>query len=319
MEKREATDKQRWDKFVQKYGPRSGAFLYAWEWSEMARGQRHEFIEDGELVGLFSVGRVFLPFGRSYISGICGPIASNGEKILKILEALADDRSLFIRFEPSAIVASPRVRRTLSITPSVTLITSLEPSVQEILAKMHPKTRYNIGLAQRKGVEIKFLEPSDLNTVWPLFEETAKRDGFRLHPKIHYRNLLKLRNSDLRVFFAAAFFEDKPVAVNIMVDFIGTRTYLHGASSGENRNVMAPFLLHWELMKEAKEKGLKFYDWWGIVPTNNPKDPWVGITRFKKGFGGEVVSYPGTFDYVLRPFWYFMYRVARRLAWLVRR
>jgi len=318
MQKLEAFDKQKWNSFVQKYGPRSGAFLYAWEWSEMAHGERYEFFEGNELIGLASVGRIFLPFGQSYLSGICGPVASKKENILKALDGLVDNRSLFIRFEPSEKVESPRIKKTISITPAATLITSLEPSVHELLAAMHPKTRYNIGLAQRKGVEIKFFETKDFNTVWPLFQETAERDGFRIHPKKHYQDLLNLEGDSLRVFLVAAFFESKPLAANIMVDFHKTRTYLHGASSNQDRNLMAPFLLHWELMKEAKERGLKFYDWWGIASTDDPKDPWAGITRFKKGFGGEVVKYPGTFDYILKPFGYWLYQISRAIMRKIR-
>lgn len=311
MEKKEALDKRGWNDFVQKYGPRSGAFLYAWEWSEMAHGHRYEFIENNELVGIFSVGKIFLPFGQSYVSGICGPIASEENKILKILEAMADKDSLFIRFEPAVKIISSKIKKTVSISPITTLITILEPEIKELLAVMHPKTRYNIGLAQRKNLEVKFLSPEDLETVWPLFEETADRDGFRLHVKGHYRELLNLHGDDLRVFLVGVFLEGRPVAVNIMVDFQKTRTYLHGASSSRDRNLMAPYMLHWELMKDAKEKGLKFYDWWGIASTDDSKDPWAGITRFKKGFGGEVVKYPGTFDYVLKPLEYRLYKLFR--------
>jgi lipid II:glycine glycyltransferase (peptidoglycan interpeptide bridge formation enzyme) len=288
--------------------------LYAWEWSEIARGQRYEFVEGDELVGLASVGRIFLPLGLSYISGICGPVAVNDEKILKILACLADRRSLFIRFEPSIKVESPRVRPTVAITPPVTLITSLAPSLQDLLAAMHPKTRYNIGLAQRKNLSFRFLSVADFDLIWPLFQATAHRGGFRLHPKEHYHDLLNLHGGGLRVFLAAVFLGNKPVAVNIMVDFHEIRTYLHGASSEQDRNLMAPFLLHWELMKEAKTKGLRFYDWWGIASSDDPKDPWAGLTRFKKGFGGEVVKYPGTFDYVIKPFGYLFYKIFRCLA-----
>lgn len=319
MEKLEARGKQRWNNFVQKYGPKSGAFLYAWEWSELAHGQRYEFVENGELVGLASVGRIFLPFGQSYISSICGPIASDEKKILEILETLADERVLFIRFEPSIKVESPRVKKTIFITPITTLITSLESGTKDLLAAMHPKTRYNIGLAQRKNLDIQFLKAEDLDLVWPLFEETTRRDGFRLHPKTHYHDLLNLKGDNLHVFLAGVFFNNKPIAVNLMVDFYETRTYLHGASSGQNRNLMAPYLLHWELMKDAKEKGLKFYDWWGITSSDDPKDHWAGITRFKKGFGGEVVRYPGTFDYVLRPAAYLVYSVLRTIRRFVSR
>ncbi|MFH1088965.1 MAG: peptidoglycan bridge formation glycyltransferase FemA/FemB family protein [Candidatus Uhrbacteria bacterium] len=318
MEKKEALDKQKWNDFIKKHGPRSGAFLYAWEWSEMARGQCYEFLENGELVGVASVGYILLPFGQSYISCIAGPLAVKNETIIDILKMLVSENTLFARFEPDENIVSSKIKKTLTITPPTTLITSLEPSVQELLGKMHQKTRYNINLAQRKDVEIRFLTAENLDEVWSLFEETAKRDGFRIHSKKHYQDLLKIKGGNLRVFLVAAYFENKPLAANIMVDFNETRTYLHGASSSENRNLMAPYFLHWKLMKDAKEKGLKFYDWWGIAKTDDPKDPWSGITRFKKGFGGEVVSCPGTFDYVLKPFKYFIYNALRKIARKVR-
>lgn len=314
MEKRQALDKQKWNDFIKKYGPRSGAFLYAWEWSEMARGERFEFWENDKLVGVASVGYILLPFGQSYISCIAGPLTIEAEQVAEVLKNLADKNKTFIRFEPKVEINLPKTKKTLTITPPTTLITSLEPSIQDLLGNMHQKTRYNIHLAQRKGVEIKFLTAENLAEVWPLFEETAKRDGFRIHPKTHYQDLLKIQSDNLKVFLVAAYFENKPLAANIMVDFNGTRTYLHGASSNENRNLMAPYFLHWELMKDAKEKGLKFYDWWGIAKTDDPKDHWAGITRFKKGFDGETISYSGTFDYVLKPFKYFIYKALRKIA-----
>lgn len=318
MEKYEATDKQKWNDFVRQYGPRSGAFLYSWEWSELASGQRYEFYEEGEMVGITSTGRILLPLGQAYLSCICGPIATTVKNISKILELLSDHTLIFIRFEPAEEIKDWRVKKTRAITPATTLITSLSPEPKILLEKMHPKTRYNINLAQRKGVRIKRLAPPEIKKVWPLFLETAKRDGFRIHPQAHYNDLLNLKSDEIEVFLVAAFFEDKPLAVNIMVDFNGTRTYLHGASSNKNRNLMAPYLLHWELMKEAQEKGLRFYDWWGVAQDDNPKNSWAGITRFKKGFGGEIVSYPGTFDYVLRPIKYFIYKAFRSLRRLIR-
>jgi lipid II:glycine glycyltransferase (peptidoglycan interpeptide bridge formation enzyme) len=183
---------------------------------------------------------------------------------------------------------------------------------------MHPKTRYNISLAERKGVEIKFLSANDLSLVWPIFKETAERDSFRLHPKKHYENLLNLSSEELKIFLVGAFHEGDLLATNLMVDYQGTRTYLHGASSNKNRNLMAPYLLHWALLKDAREKGLKFYDWWGITSNNDPGDPWAGITRFKKGFSGETVNRPGTFDYVLRPTKYLIYNFLRKIIRRVR-
>jgi lipid II:glycine glycyltransferase (peptidoglycan interpeptide bridge formation enzyme) len=224
-----------------------------------------------------------------------------------------DDGRVFVRFEPLNDVKTFGFKKTFSVSPKTTLITSLEKSEEKLLSSFHQKTRYNINLAKRKGVKIEIAKAWELDIVWPLFEETAKRDGFRLHDKKHYEELLKLKSNNLKVFLAVAFYENRPLAANIMVDFNGTRTYLHGASSNSNRNVMAPFLLHWELLTDAQAKGLKFYDWWGIASSDDPKDPWAGITRFKKGFGGETVRSPGTFDYVLKPSGYLIYKIIRCL------
>ena len=283
----------------------------------MAGGERVGFFEGEELVGVASLATVLLPFDWSYVSCIRGPIFSRPE-IIKDALNLLDGNKVFVRFEPLSEIKISSLKKTFSVSPKNTLITLLEFSAEDLLAKMHQKTRYNINLSTRKGVSVKFLSAEDLSLVWPLFQETAKRDGFRLHDKKHYQDLLDLKSDELKVFLAVAFFEGRPLAANIMVDFAGTRTYLHGASSNIDRNVMAPFLLHWELIKEAKTKGLKFYDWWGIASSDNPKDHWAGITRFKKGFGGEVVNYPGTLDYVLKPFKYFIYNALRKIARKVR-
>ena len=284
--------------------------MHAWEWSELAGGERVGFFEGDELVGIASFALVPLPFDWSYISCVRGPIFSRPCVETEALKLLADGK-VFVRFEPLDDAKIFGFKKTFSVSPKTTLITSLEKSEEKLLSGFHQKTRYNINLAKRKGVKVEITNAWELDIVWPLFEETSKRDGFRLHDKKHYEELLKLKSNNLKVFLAVAFYENRPLAANIMVDFNGTRTYLHGASSNSNRNVMAPFLLHWELLKDARVKGLKFYDWWGIASSDNPKDPWAGITRFKKGFGGEVVEYPGTFDFVFKPFCYWFYQLAR--------
>jgi lipid II:glycine glycyltransferase (peptidoglycan interpeptide bridge formation enzyme) len=81
---------------------------------------------------------------------------------------------------------------------------------------------------------------------------------------------------------------------------------------------MAPYLLHWELMRDAKACGLRFYDWWGVAPVEAENHPWFGISRFKRGFGGEEVGALGTFDIVAKPVVYYFYRVARRVVKIAR-
>ena len=101
------------------------------------------------------------------------------------------------------------------------------------------------------------------------------------------------------------------VAANIMCFFGDTANYLHGASSNKHRDVMAPHLLQWKAVCDAKKDGFKYYDFWGIAPNDDPKHGWAGVTRFKKGFGGEQVNYPGTFDMVVSKKWYLIYKVFR--------
>jgi lipid II:glycine glycyltransferase (peptidoglycan interpeptide bridge formation enzyme) len=126
-----------------------------------------------------------------------------------------------------------------------------------------------------------------------------------------------LKSGECKAFLAFADFEGQSLAANLMIDSFGTRTYLHGASSNEMRNVMAPYALHAHLMKDAAEKGLTAYDFWGIAPPGSSEDhPWAGITRFKLGFSENVVSMPGTYDIPLSRFWYGLYKTARKLRGL---
>lgn len=229
--------------------------------------------------------------------------------------------AVFVRIEPAVAPTDRRARRTIDIQPSHTLITGLTKSSDDLLVGMHEKTRYNIRLSERKGVKVEVGSP-DFDGAWPLFEATGSRGGFRLHDRSYYERMLQALpppgpggawGGNARAFLAVARFEGKVIVANIMIDFGKTRTYLHGASSDEHRNVMAPFLLHWKLIEDAKANGLTAYDWWGVAPEGaSASHPWSGITRFKLGFGGERVDSPGTYDIVTDPLRYGVYTLARK-------
>jgi lipid II:glycine glycyltransferase (peptidoglycan interpeptide bridge formation enzyme) len=154
----------------------------------------------------------------------------------------------------------------------------------------------------------------EIDTVWEVFAKTATRGGFHLHPKSYYQTMLEVLDSgECRAFLATARVGESLIAANIMIDHAGVRTYLHGASDHEYRKLMAPYLLHWELIKDAQEKGMASYDWWGVAPPGEKNHAWAGITRFKEGFGGERIMYPGTYDLILRPGAYKAYELLRLL------
>ncbi len=148
-----------------------------------------------------------------------------------------------------------------------------------------------------------------------IMTETAERDGFQLHEIERYRTMLRvLTGNGCRAFLAMAWFEDKPLAANIMLDAFGVRTYLHGASSNLYRNLMAPYALHDFLIRDAQAADLKSYDFWGVAPLEAGDDhPWAGISRFKHGFGGQAVSMPGTFDIQKSALWFNLYKLAKKI------
>ena len=216
---------------------------------------------------------------------------------------------MFLRWDPlyPRQKKEKRVVKSIDIQPSRTLVLDLTSSEGELMADMHQKTRYNIRLAFRKGVKVREAKGGeDLEEFWRIMEDTARRDGFRLHPKQHYERMLETDPEMLRLFLAE--YDGRVVAGNIVSFFGDTVTYVHGASDIEYRKVMAPYALQWHSMEKGKEWGYKYYDLYGI-----DKNKWPGVTRFKKGFGGREVELPGTYDIIFQAGWYKVYDLLRRV------
>lgn len=314
-----------WNQEVLRLG---GGFLQSWEWgtfqekagAEIARWRGAAPEGAGNRAALALLVKRALPFGRSYWYCPRGPLGADAVEKLVASDALRG--ATFLRCEPSE--ALPAARKVRDVQPCQTLVVDLRQDSEALLAAMHEKWRYNIRLAERKGVKV-FLagahDPSALEIFWQLMSETTERDQFRAHEKEYYQQMLETLAGDpatdgktrpvARLVFAEH--DGKVLAANLMLYFGGTATYLHGASSRERREVMAPQALHWQAMQDAKSWGYADYDFWGVAPEGIEGHPWAGITRFKRGFGGRYVSYPGTFDLPLDHFWYTVYAFVRRL------
>ncbi len=312
---REITSQDEWQRLVAAQAPpRSGAFLQSWEWGafqqEMGRAVRRYVWEQGGKTACAQVVVAETPLGLSYPYAPRGPLG-DADAAMELLRAVGEKIGApFTRFEPLGSSAPPAARKTVDVQPAHTLIADLALPAEARSAAMHQKTRYNVRLAERKGVEVAF--DGKMEDAWPLFETTGRRGGFGLHSRRYYEAMLSaLRDDACRAFLAVARYQGEPVAANLMLDHGGTRTYLHGASGNRHREVMAPYLLHARLMEDAAARGLAAYDWWGIAPEGAQDHPWAGVTRFKLGFGGERVSYPGTYDLVLRPAAYTLYGLLR--------
>lgn len=308
---------QEWNKLVAQFAPPFGAFLQSWEWGEFQRtlGFRVERIHE-VVKGKTVIAQAIefpLPLKSSYWHVPKGPLGEASPKAAIDLLTKVLPRGAFLKLEPTI---QPRAgARAKDRQPSVTTIVDLTLSAAQIAENMKAKTRYNIRLAEKKGVTASVVELDRFEDLVRLMQQTAERDKFSLHEVDRYKKMLEvLTEPECHAFMAMAFYEDRPLAANIMIDAFGMRTYLHGASSNLYRNVMAPYALHDFLIRDAKAQGLLAYDFWGIAPPEAGEDhPWAGISRFKNGFGGSVVRMPGTFDISKNVVMYNLYKIAKKL------
>ena len=195
-----------------------------------------------------------------------------------------------------------------SVQPEWRWVVDIRSVEEQILSSMHQKGRYNIRVAERHGVAAG--PSSNLDTFSRLYQETAKRDGFSPRGSEYFQDFLHM------VPGATLFIASKnktPLAAAIVVFYGEVASYLYGASSTQDRQVMAPYLLHWEIIKEAKRRGCLRYDLGEVPPVDQPNHPLKGLGEFKMKFGGETIHLLGSWDKVFRPLWYNVFRVGEKL------
>ena len=179
-------------------------------------------------------------------------------------------------------------------------------NAEDIFQAFTSKTRYNIGLSQRKGVHIREYAGSDVipdfifDHFYALMQITGERDHFYIRNQAYFQGLLDALQDDARIFIA--YLHGQPIAGAIEV-FCGKKAwYLYGASSNEHRNAMPNYLLQWTMIQRAMDRGCDLYDFRGVPGNPSEDDPLYGLYRFKKGFNGELAEYAGEFSIVLNPF-----------------
>lgn len=188
-----------------------------------------------------------------------------------------------------------------------TMWLELNRSDDQILAAMKQKTRYNIRLAERKGVEVRIGTRSDLEYLYEIYAETSLRDGFVIRNKDYYLTLWSHFMQANMAEPLLAYVGDEIVAGLIVFYFAGRAWYLFGMSRESHREKMPNHLLQWRAIQRAKERGCLLYDFWGAPDAFVPTDRMWGVYRFKQGFGAEVVYTLGAWDYPCRIVLYTMY------------
>jgi len=334
------SDKQEYNQFVA--AQESGSFLQSWEWGSWQERlgrdiYRYWILSDiGDKVASVQLIKMPLPFGKYYLYAPYGPVMSEKLKVesKKLLQEVQKKfpEAVFIRIEPQHTsnfqlpTSNLSIRKSTNIQPAITMLLDVNKPDDVLLSGMHHKTRYNIRLALRHGVEIQnelVVTPGyGLYTreALDVILQTQTRQHYRGHSENYYENLINFfalhnNSGDLKLRIYKALYNKELLASAIMVDFGPTRMYLYGGSSEKYRNLMAPYLLHWQAIVDAREIGLKHYDFGGSEVAAGGER---GFTRFKEGFGGRVVTYAGAYDIINHQVFYKFYSIVRKFNRLIR-
>jgi lipid II:glycine glycyltransferase (peptidoglycan interpeptide bridge formation enzyme) len=162
---------------------------------------------------------------------------------------------------------------------------------------MKQKTRYNIRLAEKKGVVVRQGSINDFDSIYEMYAETSVRDGFIIRPKEYY---FQLWDSFIQAGMAIpliATVQGDPVGVLFLFYFNKKSYYLYGMSRDVHREKMPSYILQWEAIKLSKSLGCEIYDLWGAPDVFNPSDRMWGVYKFKEGLGGEVIQTLGAYDF----------------------
>ncbi|MBI3923875.1 MAG: peptidoglycan bridge formation glycyltransferase FemA/FemB family protein [Armatimonadetes bacterium] len=346
----------RWNAFVAE-SP-LGDVLQTVEWGEVKRPSGWEALHaavesEGRLTAAALIlKRKISPLGPSVFYCPRGPVLDYGDRetlttLLQGIRRLARrHRAILLKIDPPVESGHEDVVRTLhqegfrespdsqggfgGTQPRSVMKLDLSKSEEELLAAMKPKTRYNLRLAQRKGVEIvEGRSKQDLKVFYDLLLETAVRDRFRVRSYSYFETIWdKLVTTGLATLFMARVpAEDcagEGESIAGALSFVlgqsgscGQCWYVYGASSNRHRNVMPNYLIQWHLIQWAKSLGCKVYDFRGVSPQTEgvaTEEHLSGLNRFKTGFGARYVEYIGEFDLPLSRIGYPLWTVAKPWA-----
>ncbi len=278
--------------------------IQSWEWGEFRKSLgitvlRYGLFRGNKLKTVFQLTIHHIPFTNYYVGYLPkGPYPDRA--FTNALKSIGKAHNCaFIKLEPNVQVTSNKAQVTRDFIKSIkTLFTKynfildLTKSEEELLKNMHPKTRYNIKLAQKHGVRVEEKVDDEAFKIYlKLYFETTKRQGYHGHNKHYHKKVWEtLRKTDMARLLVA-YFKNQPLTCWMLLNFKDTLYYPYGGSSKIHPEVMANNLICWEGIKLGKKMGLKKFDMWGA-------DFRYGFHKFKQGYGGELVEYIGTFDLV---------------------
>lgn len=322
MNIREVTDRGAWELFWESHAP--GALFQSWLWGEVIKRQptalfRFGLYDGSELVGIFQIVTVRARRG-TYLHVRHGPITHTSDSgvwdnIIGYLREFAKKESAaFIRMSPPMEDSDTNLTftRSLGMIPAAIhevdaercCVLDITPDEDILLAGMRKSTRYEIKRAIKEGVIVeKSEDPKILQSFVDLYKQTATRQEFVPHKGIREEFDVFAREHRALLFTGN---HDGQMTAGAIVLFLGNQAiYHHGASIPTKLPVN--YAIQWEAIREAKRRGMRLYNFWGIAPAEKENHPWRGITLFKTGFGGSEVRTVHAHDLPVTP-WYWMTR-----------
>ena len=321
-----------WDRFLEAT-PASGFMQSSW-WADFRTTVGYSHFAailkgPGGIVGGGMVQRFEHPSGATFYYLQDGPVLPDDPDVAAdvleaTLQSIEERRAAekgavsHLRIEPRWERAhvplrgfEPIGRRDRYVEPRHTLCVDLRPRPEGILAAMQSKGRYNVSVARRHGVSVvEDTTPAGMGDFLRIYRDTAARQGFKTKPESYFDALLGVTVWRRRGAIYFAEHEGVRLATALVISFGSRATYFYGGSLAERRQVMAPYLLHFEAMCRAKEAGHEEYDLWGVAPPGAHEHPWAGISILKRRFGGREISLLPTLDYVYDRAAYMRYQAA---------
>lgn len=299
--------------------------LQSWEWGQARQNMGLHIHRAGEyesdrLVHVFQMSIHPLantPYKIGYLPRSTFP----SEPVLAYLQDFASKNGfIFIKIEPyaeedSAPPAKMRLTKsTHALFPPWTQILDIGQPEEDLLKNMKPKTRYNIRLAQKKGVQVREMSTDEGFEIFQkLYFETCERQKYFGHTKKYHETVWKSLNEGI-AHILVAFYNGIPLAAYELFHFHDVFYYTYGGTSDMHRNLMAANLLMWESILLGKKLGAKKYDMWGSLPPGyDEKHPWAGFTRFKEGYGTSYAHLMDGRDLVVNAPLYTLYNGAYRV------
>lgn len=313
--------------------------IQTWAWGKFLKSQGHTVYRLGtfdknKLVSGYSLNFHHIPHTKYTIGVLQRGPKIDADMLANIKNIGQKENAIFIKIEPDVIAKNidPDGNATninplpdfddLVVSPKVaffphSFIVDLTQSEDQILANMHSKTRYNIKVANKHNVELK--EQTDdkgfsqyLDLLWL----TTKRQGFYLHSRTYHQKLWQTLKDTGMVHILLATYQGELLTAMMFFSIKDKFFYPYGASSTKHRNVMASTLTMWEAIRLGKKLNCTTFDMWGSLgPNAKQSENGYGFHKFKQGFGGQLVQFVGTYDYVLKPNLYKLYNLVDKYRW----